>query len=74
VVGRVLSSFALTAAFAVAVSLLVSFTLTPMLSSRFIKVPAAGTRNGHGSKDSPVFRPIDHGYTAMLRWAMAIGS
>ena len=37
-VGRFMSSFGLTAAFAVGVSLLVSFTLTPMLSSRFIKV------------------------------------
>ena len=32
IVGRFMSSFGLTAAFAVAVSLLVSFTLTPMLS------------------------------------------
>ena len=38
IVGRFMSSFGLTAAFAVGVSLLVSFTLTPMLSSRFIKV------------------------------------
>ena len=70
VVGRVLSSFAFTAAFAVAVSLLVSFTLTPMLSSRFIKVPGNAGK-GHGSKDSPIFRPIDRGYMAMLRWSMA---
>jgi HAE1 family hydrophobic/amphiphilic exporter-1 len=37
IVGRFMSSFGLTAAFAVAVSLLVSFTLTPMLAARLIK-------------------------------------
>ena len=37
IVGRFMSSFGLTASFAVAVSLIVSFTLTPMLSARFIK-------------------------------------
>src|SRR5262245_16329773 len=73
IVGRFMSSFGLTAAFAIAVSLLVSFTLTPMLSSRFIKVPAqAGqSEHAHGSKDSAIFRPIDRAYTAMLRWSMA---
>ncbi len=39
IVGRFMSSFGLTAAFAVGVSLLVSFTLTPMLAARFIKAP-----------------------------------
>ncbi len=37
IVGRFMSSFGLTASFAVAVSLIVSFTLTPMLAARFIK-------------------------------------
>jgi HAE1 family hydrophobic/amphiphilic exporter-1 len=37
IVGRFMSSFGLTAAFAIAVSLLVSFTLTPMLAARMIK-------------------------------------
>lgn len=37
IVGRFMSSFGLTAAFAVAVSLIVSFTLTPMLAARLIK-------------------------------------
>ena len=36
IVGRFMSSFGFTASFAIAVSLLVSFTMTPMLSSRFI--------------------------------------
>jgi HAE1 family hydrophobic/amphiphilic exporter-1 len=39
IVGRFMSSFGLTASFAVAVSLIVSFTLTPMLAARLIKKP-----------------------------------
>ncbi|HWW86076.1 MAG TPA: efflux RND transporter permease subunit, partial [Vicinamibacterales bacterium] len=38
IVGRFMKSFGLTMAFAIMVSLLVSFTLTPMLSSRWLKV------------------------------------
>ena len=39
IIGKFMSSFGLTAAFAVGVSLLVSFTLTPMLAARLIKRP-----------------------------------
>src|SRR5205807_6443139 len=45
IVGRFMSSFGLTSAFAIAVSLIVSFTLTPTLSARLIK---ARNKNGHG--------------------------
>lgn len=38
IVGRFMSSFGLTSAAAIAVSLIVSFTLTPMLAARWIKV------------------------------------
>src|SRR5262245_30212826 len=38
IVGRFMKSFGLTMAFAIMVSLLVSFTLTPMLSARWLKV------------------------------------
>ena len=71
ITGRFMSSFGFTAAFAIAVSLLVSFTLTPMLSSRFIKMPpkqAGGSY--HASKDSKFFRFLDRHYTQMLEWAM----
>ena len=37
IVGRFMSSFGLTASFAVGVSLIVSFTMTPMLAARLIK-------------------------------------
>src|SRR5580765_2173129 len=71
IVGRFMSSFGLTAAFAVGISLIVSFTLTPMLSSRWIKIlpHGAGSRH-HSSKESRLFRPIERSYTAMLRWSM----
>lgn len=39
IVGRFMSSFGLTAAAAIAISLVVSFTLTPMLAARWIKRP-----------------------------------
>ena len=53
IVGRFMSSFGFTASFAIAVSLLVSFTLTPMLSSRFIKVlPKHEGDKTQASKDS----------------------
>ncbi len=42
IVGRFMSSFGFTASFAIAVSLLVSFTLTPMLAARMIKRKKAG--------------------------------
>lgn len=42
IVGRFMSSFGLTSAAAIAVSLIVSFTLTPMLAARWIKRKDAG--------------------------------
>jgi len=71
IVGRFMSSFGFTSAFAIAVSLLVSFTLTPMLTSRFVRPPAKHGKDLHSSKDSPVFKVIDRYYTRMLRWSMA---
>jgi HAE1 family hydrophobic/amphiphilic exporter-1 len=71
IVGRFMSSFGFTSAFAIAVSLLVSFTLTPMLCSRFIKVPNVTERHAHSSKDSKFFAWINRHYLRMLIWAMA---
>lgn len=68
VVGKFMSSFGYTAAFAIMVSLIVSFTLTPMLSSRFLKVhPKDGS---HDTKDNLLFRMMANPYRAMLRWSM----
>src|SRR5687767_1819190 len=78
IVGRFMSSFGLTSAGAIAVSLLVSFTLTPMLSARMLKKKAepAGGAGGHesaahDSKDSRFYRPIDRTYKWLLEWSMA---
>jgi HAE1 family hydrophobic/amphiphilic exporter-1 len=70
IVGRFMSSFGFTSSFAIAVSLLVSFTLTPMLCSRFLKRPE-DRGPAHASRESALFRFLDTHYTTMLRWSMA---
>lgn len=68
IVGRFMSSFGFTAAFAIMVSLLVSFTLTPALSARFLKAPPKGA---HGStKDGILFKFVSRPYMGMLEWSM----
>jgi hydrophobic/amphiphilic exporter-1 (mainly G- bacteria), HAE1 family len=80
IVGRFMSSFGLTSSFAIAVSLLVSFTLTPMLAARLIKRSDDAKERAlekhtepadHGSKESRFYRPIDRTYTKLLTWSMA---
>ena len=66
VAGRFLKSFGLTMAVSIMVSMLVSFTLTPMLSSRFLR-----KNSQHQSKDSGFYRIIDRAYGRMLNWALA---
>jgi hydrophobic/amphiphilic exporter-1 (mainly G- bacteria), HAE1 family len=68
IVGMFMKSFGLTMAFAILVSLLVSFTLTPMLSARWLKIDR---HDQQGSKDSKVFHGLDVFYTRLLEWAMA---
>jgi len=68
--GRFLYQFGITAAVSILVSLLVSFTLTPMMSSRLIRVADA-----HGGHESPssrkgFYRFIDLGYSKLLAFAM----
>ncbi|MDP3717593.1 MAG: efflux RND transporter permease subunit [Acidobacteriota bacterium] len=68
-VGKFMQSFGLTMAFAVMVSLFVSFTLTPMMSAHWLKPARKGA---HGdSKHNRLFDPIDRSYTRMLEWSMA---
>jgi len=69
IVGKFMSSFGYTAAFAIGVSLLVSFTLTPMLSSRFLGEKEI-SKDEH-TKDKGVFRVLSRPYAAMLRWSMS---
>jgi len=81
IVGRFMSSFGLTSAFAIGVSLIVSFTLTPMLAARLIRRPeSAQSETGDenqpaaveaSSKEGRFYRAIDRTYTWMLEWSMA---
>ncbi len=71
--GRFLASFGVTMSFAIAVSLFVSFTLTPMLASRWLKAKIPGNHkkpllervvdNG--------YKPIERAYAAALKFVMA---
>ena len=71
IVGMFLKSFGLTMAFAIAVSLLVSFTLTPTLSARMF-------RKGHATRFDAwlehlvniFYRPVEAVYMALLRFSM----
>jgi HAE1 family hydrophobic/amphiphilic exporter-1 len=68
IAGRFLYQFGITAAAAVMVSMLVSFTLTPMMCSRMLRVSGAGhdvARSRQG-----FYRWIDGGYMATLRFSM----
>jgi len=85
IVGKFMSSFGLTASFAVGVSLIVSFTLTPMLAARLIKhKPAKQTEEkpqikGDGmidqaeaeSKYTGWFKHVDGTYAWLLRFSMS---
>jgi HAE1 family hydrophobic/amphiphilic exporter-1 len=53
IVGRFMSSFGFTSSFAIAVSLIVSFTLTPMLAARMIKRKHAPAAKGSDTSASP---------------------
>ncbi|MEQ1763981.1 MAG: efflux RND transporter permease subunit [Pyrinomonadaceae bacterium] len=84
IVGKFMSSFGLTASFAVGVSLIVSFTLTPMLAARLIKRPEhkpepqperVADEDGEpepedDSKYTGWFRRVDSVYAWLLRFSM----
>ncbi len=71
VAGRFLFQFGLTAAVAVLVSLLVSFTLTPMMSARLLRASDV-TLDPHGRTRSRggFYSWIDRGYSRSLVWSM----
>ncbi|MFY9609838.1 MAG: efflux RND transporter permease subunit, partial [Blastocatellia bacterium] len=76
--GRFFKSMALTMSFAILVSLLVSFTLTPMLSARMLKRLKRKSEDGRAAepgahtqeKSSRINRVLDRGYTSMLKWSL----
>ena len=76
IVGQFFKSFALTVAFAVAMSLVIAFTLDPMLSSRFVRyVPLEErmrTRMGRLlERWGRAYERLDRQYHRVLRWALA---
>jgi HAE1 family hydrophobic/amphiphilic exporter-1 len=85
IVGRFMKSFGLTMAFAILVSLVVSFTLTPMMSSRWLKrghkadgdaeegntgKDAVPQAGERGTKESGFFAPLDRGYARLMQWSL----
>jgi HAE1 family hydrophobic/amphiphilic exporter-1 len=77
--GRFLYQFGLTAAVAVMVSLLVSFTLTPMMSARMLRAEDGGG-DGHARSRRGFYAWLDAGYAWSLalamrwRWAVVVVS
>jgi len=65
---RFINPFGWTMAFAIMVSMLVSFTLTPMLSSRFLKL-ADGAAD-QKTKEHGFFHWLDQWYTRQVNWAL----
>jgi HAE1 family hydrophobic/amphiphilic exporter-1 len=75
IVGQFFKSFALTIAFAVAMSLLVAFTLDPMLSSRFVRYipPEERLRSRTGrvlERWGRAYDRLDARYHRILEWAL----
>ncbi len=73
--GRFLYQFGITAAAAVLVSLLVSFTLTPMMSARLLRAEDAAGHGGHGDDSAKsrtgFYARIDRVYERLLRATLA---
>jgi hydrophobic/amphiphilic exporter-1 (mainly G- bacteria), HAE1 family len=77
--GRFLYQFGITASVAILVSLLVSFTLTPMMSARLLRVEDAESGGGHTGDDVDgktaasrrgFYAWLDKGYARSLGFAM----
>ena len=71
--GRFLYQFGITAAVSVLVSLLVSFTLTPMMCARLLRTEdaaAGGEHGGDAASRTGFYAWLDRGYTWSLKLAM----
>jgi len=66
---RYVNEFGWTMAFAVMVSMLVSFTLTPMLSSLALKRRETD-QSGHTSKEVGFFHGLANQYSRLLAWSL----
>jgi HAE1 family hydrophobic/amphiphilic exporter-1 len=67
IVGRFMYSFGVTMAFAIAVSLLVSFTLTPMMAARYLR---REDLHHEGTRTKGLYAVIERSYMSMLDWSM----
>src|SRR3972149_3901220 len=56
------------ATFALGVSLLLAFPLTPMRSARWLRTEDLG--HGKSSRESRFYAPVERSYMAILRWSM----
>ena len=65
-VGRFFSSFGYVVAFSILMSMFISFTMTPMLCSRFLKAEDAA----HASKSGFVWRAVEGLYMLCLRFSL----
>jgi HAE1 family hydrophobic/amphiphilic exporter-1 len=68
-VGQFFFEFGLTVAFAVLLSLFVSFTLTPMLSARMLSAHHDHSRGISGLIEA-VLNALDNAYRRIIRWAL----
>lgn len=69
IVGRLFREFAVTLSVAIAVSLLISLTTTPMMCARFLKHDAGRHGRSYRLSES-AFNRILHGYDICLRWVL----
>jgi HAE1 family hydrophobic/amphiphilic exporter-1 len=67
---RYVNQFGWTMAFSILVSMLVSFTLTPMLSSRLLKRRHLGDSPHDEKKEWPFFAWVSRHYAVVLRWSL----
>ena len=74
IVGRFLYSFGMTMAFAIGVSMIVAFTLTPMMAARMLPLPAPPGEERRKSwlerGSNAVYLPIERLYSAVLAFCL----
>jgi hydrophobic/amphiphilic exporter-1 (mainly G- bacteria), HAE1 family len=70
IVGRFLRSFGVTMAFSIAVSMLVAFTLTPMMASRWLRLRTTAKKTFGERLVDGFYGPIERIYMAALRFVM----
>jgi HAE1 family hydrophobic/amphiphilic exporter-1 len=74
IVGKFLFSFGLTMAFAIGVSMIVAFTLTPMMAARMLPLPAPIGEERRKSwlerGSNAIYRPIERLYSGILAFCL----